>query len=513
MLRQLAPAPPDQEYELVDLEPGPRHVPGRTLLAIMFGGLVIWWALGVSAFIQNLLVVPLLLTMFVRGRLRVPRTFIWWLLFMMWVALSASQVDSGPRWASYLLRTGLYVAATILFLYIYNAPRKALPSRTIVNILAVFWVLTTIGGMAGMIAPDFDFTTPLEAVLPQEALKERFVRDLVHASNASPQAFLGTSIRRPRAPHWTTNHWGAFYGMTLPFAVAAVFTMRSRLWRGLLIATVAGSIFPLVFSFNRGAWGATGGTMILAVARMAGSRGRSSRYARMLVVVGVVVGVVFISTPLVDLVVYRVAGGGFVDTRESYIKGAFSAADVSPILGFGTTIDATEIGLQPRRVALGSNGQFWTVLVSQGYPGLLFYVAFFVLIVVRTWRMVPATGGRDPTARFWAHISIVAAVLQMPLYELIPWGTIIVMIAAAIALREARPAYVRVPVARTDAPVDPVPEPVAGPLPPGRAASPAPPGRAASPAPQERAGSPAPPRPRGFFPPPPDLFGKGALPG
>jgi hypothetical protein len=40
--------------------------------------------------------------------------------------------------------------------------------------------------------------------------------------------------------------------------------------------------------------------------------------------------------------------------------------------------------------------------------------------------------------RFWSHLVIFAALVQIPFYPLLPWGLPIAMTAAAIAWRESR---------------------------------------------------------------------------
>ena len=69
----------------------------------------------------------------------------------------------------------------------------------------------------------------------------------------------------------------------------------------------------------------------------------------------------------------------------------------SPVVGFGSTRDVegtfTSIagGATPSCPAcgvppLGTQGQLWLVLFSQGWIGTLFFLTFFVLALRRTWR-------------------------------------------------------------------------------------------------------------------------------
>ena len=224
-----------------------------------------------------------------------------------------------------------------------------------------------------------------------------------------------------------------------------LFSIRSRLWRTALLGLIVLSILPLVYSFNRGAWFSAGVSISYAIVRFGfGRRSKIARHARRLVVVGFAVAVTGLVTGLPGLIVYKLEHSYSDEGREALINGAFYAANVSPILGWGNPIDPETVGLPHRPVSLGTQGQLWGALVSQGYPGFVFFSVWFVFLVLKTGKRIPATGGRDPTARLWAHVSLLAAVLQLPVYDLYPWGIPVVMVAAAIALREARPAFVTV---------------------------------------------------------------------
>jgi O-antigen ligase len=161
---------------------------------------------------------------------------------------------------------------------------------------------------------------------------------------------------------------------------------------------------------------------------------------------------------LPGLIVYRIETGYSNEGRSALVHGSFVAANVSPIIGWGNPIDPTTVGLHERPASLGTQGQLWAALVSQGYPGFIFFLLWFLALVFKTAKLVPATGGRDPTTRLWAHVVLVTAAIQLPFYDFAPWGIPVVTVAAALALREARPAFATVP--RQAAPGQPVAVPM-----------------------------------------------------
>ena len=73
----------------------------------------------------------------------------------------------------------------------------------------------------------------------------------------------------------------------------------------------------------------------------------------------------------------------------------------------------------------------WMVTFSHGIPAGLLYVAFLVTMFVRTRR------GRS-RVEFFTRTTIVIAIVQLPFYGALPAQIFVVMVAAALALRERR---------------------------------------------------------------------------
>jgi hypothetical protein len=78
---------------------------------------------------------------------------------------------------------------------------------------------------------------------------------------------------------------------------------------------------------------------------------------------------------------------------------------------------------------VGTHGQLWLVLVSQGVPGLLLFLGWYAYLWVSTLKR------RNPVA-FWCHIVVVIAIVQLSFYEQLPPPFTIVAVAAALTLRE-----------------------------------------------------------------------------
>jgi hypothetical protein len=136
--------------------PAPRRtgLPEGWPVLALFGGFPIWWALGLSAVICILFAIPMLAWLLARGgRLRVPKGFGLWLAFLFWMLLSSTQLDEARRWYAFSYRGVLYLSMTVMFVYVYNLPRSAMPTRRIVLALALFWAAVIGFGFAALAAP------------------------------------------------------------------------------------------------------------------------------------------------------------------------------------------------------------------------------------------------------------------------------------------------------------------------------------------------------------------------
>ncbi|HJX07415.1 MAG TPA: hypothetical protein VJ736_05025 [Actinomycetota bacterium] len=129
-----------------------------------------------------------------------------------------------------------------------------------------------------MAIPNISFTTVAKGLVPPQMVNDSFVSDLVSASTSSGRAFAAYPIYRPKAPFISANEWGAAYAMTRPFALCAVAKARTRVSRDMLLFIVLLSVFPLVFSLNRGAWLSAVAGMPYATFRL--SRGRNGQWLR-----------------------------------------------------------------------------------------------------------------------------------------------------------------------------------------------------------------------------------------
>ena len=434
------------------LAPGQPHLSRSWALTLLFGGLFFWWFLGLSGVVQFVFAVPLVISLAERGQVRMPRWFGLWLLFLAFMFASVvellvfSSQDQTTNLLSWGWRMTLYVASTVLFLYVYSTPRELLPAKRLINILAGFWVLTVTGGLMAMALPNRTFNSLMEKVIPHHFLTNAFVKALVVPGTTGGKTFPGLGIYRVKAPFIYTNQWGSAFALTLPFAFAVVSETRNKLYRTVFLGLLVLGIVPLVFSLDRGSWLSSGVASVYGILRMAvAGKGRSrrmARAARSLLMAGVLVCAIVLVSPLGHDILTRTQNG-YGDTHRTLLySSSLILAVRSPVLGYASPVSLNVLDpTAPPGPSIGTHGTLWTVLVSNGMPAVAFFCLWFLYAAFKTYRRLPAVADVNGEAYFWSHVCIVAAIVQLPYYELLPWGLPIVMIAMALAFRER--AYAR----------------------------------------------------------------------
>jgi hypothetical protein len=390
----------------------------------LFLGFPVWWLLGLHSFAWQIMAVPLAAHLFVdRRRLKVPRGMGIWFLFLAWVAFSAVSLEEPSQFVAFAYRLSLYVAATVVFLFVYNAPRDLLPLRRVWALCAALWLATVGGGWLGVLMPDGGFTSVVELVFPGPISAEPFLYDLVHPSFAQVHDFLGYPLGRPKAPFVYTNHWGSAYALLTAVMILGWNQLNGRRYQiGPPLLLVA-SLVPAIVSLNRGLFLGLGVALVYASTRP-GPLGRRGR--RALAVLAVPLALVLLFTPLGDIASDRQENQHSNTGRLRLYDQAVDLTTKSPLVGYGTPQEVETTRIVPE---VGTQGQFWLVMVSQGLVGLALYVAFLISLL-RSTRRVPESVGV-------AHLLLAIVLVQMFVYELTAAPHHILLLCVGVALREA----------------------------------------------------------------------------
>ncbi|MEU4621580.1 hypothetical protein AB0G04_16600 [Actinoplanes sp. NPDC023801] len=384
--------------------PAPRTTKNRTLPSWPVAGVLmfypLWWALGLGVLIFPMTAVVMLFLLIRRraaGRtLRLPPGFAWWAIFLLAVVVSIAALGADPpgtvaeraseRLVAVVYKLSMYLSLTVLLIYAGNLTEAELSRRRLVRLLGGMFVLTVAGGLLGMVAGNFEFTSPIEWLLPSGVRNKGFVRSLVHPYAAQIMDIVGDAKPRPAAPWGYTNTWGNNFCLLAPWLVVAAWWSRSSGKKFLAVLCLAVSVVPAVASLNRGLWIGVG-LLLLYVAFRYVLAGRLWILA-LLPVVTAGLALAMIATPLGDTVQARLDNGKSNGVRSFLIDKAVDGFFGSPVIGYGGTrntlggrnsITVGESAGCERcgNFTVGGNGQLWQLIYAHGAAGTVGYLGFF----------------------------------------------------------------------------------------------------------------------------------------
>lgn len=367
-------------------------------LTIYFYLYPLWWVLGFSKVILFVLAVPMVWQLARHRDIRVPRAFGVYLLFLVWVALGVTMLwvrapgtdpktGLGPL-VGFAFRGFWYASVTIACLYVLNASRTRLPAIRVIRMIAFLFVITVLGGLLGLAAPNLNFPSFLELFLPDSVTKQEFMNALFHPRVALASEFLGYSQPRVTAPFSYPNTWGNAFGLMIPFFIVAWFGKEAgwRRWVGPLI--LLASVVPVVYSLNRGLWLGLGVSVLWVVLR----RLMAADFRALVAGVAAValIGATLVVTPLGSTIALRVSTPHSDDRRQDTASEVLRTTwEASPILGYGSTRQKTGNfnslaggGVpgchQCSAPPLGTQGFLWGLVFMTGFVGAILMLSFLL---------------------------------------------------------------------------------------------------------------------------------------
>jgi hypothetical protein len=371
--------------------------------AVLYLGFPLWWVVGLADIGFILVAIPMAVYLVRTHRVYVPRGFGLWVLFLIWLAvgvlvLSAhapGSADGGGqnRIFTFTYRALQYLAITIAMLYIGNVRERDLPTQRLARLLGFMFVVTTVGGMLGVLIPHSSFRSVLEIVLPHGLASQPFVNSLIHPKFAEIESILGYQEARPIAPFPYANTWGANLALYLPFFLISWLGPGAGWRRYIAPFVLLVALVPAIYSLDRGLWLGIGiGIVYLAVRLSLGGRIWA---LQVLVGVTLAVAAIFAVTPAGSIISARLA-----HPHSNAVRGNLSQLTVtstaqgSPVVGYGMTRSvqgtfgsiaggATDRCPTCQNPPLGTQGTIWNVIFTQGFGGTVLFVSFFAF---RFWR-------------------------------------------------------------------------------------------------------------------------------
>jgi hypothetical protein len=384
-----------------------------------------------------------------KRRLVLPGGFTLWLLFLAWVALGVfvlfaeapGAVPGGgsSRYLVFGYRLAWYLTATVYLLWVTNLRESELPSKWVYQLLGFMFVVTTFGGLLGVLAPNLEWTSPFEMLMPRGLRGNSLIQSIAHPETADIQTVLGRAEPRPKAPFPFANTWGSCLSLYLPFFLVAWFRDGKRWQRYVAPLVLLVAAIPIVYSLNRGLWLSLAlGVVVVVLLQV--RRGRATPIIATAVVL-VVASVLFLLSPLGTIFQERLDNQHSNDRRGELLSRTLSSTlEGSPVVGFGSTrdvqgsfasisgaatADCEACGVPP----LGTQGHLWGAIFTQGYAGALLFVAFFALALSRCWRC-------RTTAETLCTFVLAFFGLQLLVYDTLGMPLLAVMTAIGLVARE-----------------------------------------------------------------------------
>ena len=413
-----------------------RRLPAWPLI-LLFGFYPFWWAVGVVDVIRIPVGALMAMQMFRAGTLQAPRGFGIWLLFLLWAGCSGIMLGSAGDLIGFTYRYLLYIAATSLFIYVYNG-REALTSRAVSGMMTCWWLTTVIGGYLGILFPAGVIRTPMSYLLPAGLQSNELVNHMVIRRLAQYNSESSLQLEpRPSAPFLYTNNWGNVYSLLLPFVLVYLIEVRGERRYPWLLAMLPISAVPAALTLNRGMFVGIGIAIAYVVLRLLILR--RFRAVGGLVALAALGLLLFQLLPTQERLANRLGGDtGTNSTRSSLYLQSLELVPESPIFGLGGPQPSSGVEQPP----VGTQGQLWMLLVSHGPIATALFTGWFILVFLRTRRRT------DPMSLAAGTIILVGTV-ELLYYGILPNGLPIMMVATAMALRPPQGSRQGAPAAQT----------------------------------------------------------------
>ncbi|HYI33589.1 MAG TPA: O-antigen ligase family protein [Glaciibacter sp.] len=398
-----------------------RELP-RWPFTAMFVLFPLWWVLGPGEAMWIPLAGVMLLFLRRHGKIQAPKGFGIWLLFLLWMACSVIAIDTPGRLVGFGFRAFLYVSVTVAFLYVYNA-RATLTTRYVAGVLTIFWLVVVAGGYLGLVWPTLTINTPLGAVLPSWLSSNELVQEMVvrRATSYNPDSYLQLDPR-PSAPFLYTNGWGNAYSVLTPIVVAYLALVRRerRFWW--LLSMIPLSFVPAFLTLNRGMFIGLGVALVYILLRSV-IRG-NVRAIFAITALSVLAAGAWASLPAADRLSERVDVSTSTEDRADLYGETLERTLEQPVFGYG----APRPSETPSAPSVGTQGQFWMVMFSHGFPGVVLFIGWFV------WAYFRSIRERDPVG-LACNTVLLLTIVESVYYGMMTTGLMVAMLAAALVLR------------------------------------------------------------------------------
>ncbi len=354
---------------------------------------------------------------------RFPRSSVPLLVLVGWILLGAVMI-SPDGLLIFFYRWSLFAGALTAFIWLVNVSEEAVPTKRVVDWLAALWICLIVFAYLGTLMPNLITASPFGMALGP-AGRIPFIARITEWRFAETQEIAGSAVPRPAAPFGSANSWGSAIGILTPFFLRSWVIDVSPRRRKQGLALLALGVYPIVVSVNRGLWIA----LAVGLAYFAARKALRGRFGPLAVLFAALlgVGVLLVATPLGGTVTDRLNNADASNDARSNLYGlAWEGALDSPLIGNGQPTPAP--GARPQDPPIGTHGMFWYLLYVHGFVGLGLFLSWVAIEVFRSGRVRTSLG-------WWAHLSLVIALVEVPYYGLLP-HVVLFGIVAGLSHRE-----------------------------------------------------------------------------
>ena len=358
---------------------------------------------------------------------RIPPSSVLLAAFLGWALLALSVLTSGNGLLLFGYRWLIFAGAFACLVWLVNVPETTVPTNQIVDWLAALWIVLIVLGIGG-----HPVAQPVDVVTVRSGAG---VSGQGRVHQGTERLAPGRDPGLPRVPAAPAgggrsvppNGWGAAMGVLTPFFIRSWIADASpaRRRKGILIGLVG--VYPILISVNRGLWV----SLFVGLAYFAARKALRGRIGPFLVLIGTMLAVtaLLVATPAGNLVADKLdKSGQSNDARSTLYHLAFKGAVDQPLVGHGAPERAP--GFPASMPPVGTHGLIWYLMYVNGFVGLVLFVGWLGVEVLRSGRVRTSTG-------WWAHLSLVIALVEVPFYGLIP-QVVLFGVAAGISHREVR---------------------------------------------------------------------------
>ena len=387
-------------------------------------GMPLAFLVGVHGVVWPIAAIVLSLRVLLHGETRFPWSTVPLVLFVCWIPLSFSvlSLDALPIFA---YRFSLFLGCLAAVVWVTNISEEQLPTSRIVDWLAALWITTIAFGYLAQVLPHVDMGSPFSIALGPIGRID-FISRISDWHLADNQDFLERAFSRPAAPWAAANSWGAAVGILTPFFIRSWLIDVNAKRRKVGLVLLAASVVPIITSANRGLWIG----LIVGMAYFTARKALRGRFGALAVLFGAVavVGILLVVTPAGSLVQDRLGGSGDSNqARSELYTDAWKGAVDSPLVGNGVPRETNYYDNSP---PVGTHGLLWYLMFIHGFVGLGLFLGWLGIETFLSGMV------RTPLG-WWAHLSIVIGVIEVPYYGLLP-HVIILGLAVGISHRESR---------------------------------------------------------------------------